>query len=217
MAEKMTKIVIADDHELIRHGLVQVLEKEFAVSIMETDNGKEALELIKSESPDVAILDIEMPEMTGYEVGKAVHKEGLGVDIVFLTMHDDETMFNRAMDIGAMGYMLKENTITEIVSCLNMVKQGKPYISPNISNYLLHRNQRKNGATEEDDKFDLLTESERNILKLVAEMYTSQEIADKLHVSLKTVQNHRSNMCKKLGLSGTHALLKYAVERKNRI
>lgn len=217
MSDKTKKVVIADDHVLIRRGLVQVLKRESTYSIIETDNGKDALELIKNESPDVALLDIEMPEMTGFEVARVVHKEGLSVDIVFLTMHKDEAMFNKAMDIGVKGYVLKDNTISEIVACLEMVAKGRSYISPVISDYLLQRTQNKNTSESDGSKLDLLTESERRILKLVAEMYTSQEIAEKLHVSLNTVQNHRSNMCQKLDLSGTHALLKFATKRKKHI
>jgi len=215
MSEDRTKILVADDHALVRRGLVQVLENEHTISITETDNGRDALKLIRSKSPDVALLDIEMPEMTGFEVAQTVYNEGLNVDIVFLTMHKDRVMFNKAMDIDVKGYLLKENTISEIMTCLKMIKKGRSYISPVISDYLLERNKKQQSGAGENDKLDCLTDSERNILTLVGQMYTSQEIADELHVSLKTVQNHRNNMCNKLGLSGRHALLKFALKHKS--
>ena len=114
MAKSKTRIVIADDHALIRKGLRQVLESQPDFEIMEAENGAEAIELIREELPDIAILDIEMPEMTGYEVAAKVENESIQVDLIFLTMFKDESIFNRAMDIGVKGYVLKENTVSSL-------------------------------------------------------------------------------------------------------
>lgn len=210
--DKPTKILLADDHSLIRKGLRQVLDAEPGFDIMEAENGEEALNLIREQAPHVAILDIEMPKMTGFDVAKRVHNEGISLDIVFLTMFKDEALFNNAMDIGVKGYVLKENTVTEIMRCLKSVLSGKHYLSPEISDFLIRRNSKL--ATQPSDKkgIHLLTPAERNILKLVATMKTNQEIAEDLNVSPKTVKNHRTNICNKLEISGTHALLKFAVE-----
>ncbi|HCD53790.1 MAG TPA: DNA-binding response regulator [Balneolaceae bacterium] len=212
MAKSKTRIVIADDHALIRKGLRQVLESQPDFEIMEAENGAEAIELIREELPDIAILDIEMPEMTGYEVAAKVENESIQVDLIFLTMFKDESIFNRAMDIGVKGYVLKENTVSEIINCIKTVSKGKYYLSPAISDFLIRRNNRLANPAADSRGIDQLTPAETNILKLLAMMKTNQEIATELSISIKTVQNHRNNICNKLDLSGTHALLKFAVE-----
>ncbi len=204
--------MIADDHALIRKGLRQVLESQPDFEIMEAENGAEAIELIREELPDIAILDIEMPEMTGYEVAAKVENESIQVDLIFLTMFKDESIFNRAMDIGVKGYVLKENTVSEIINCIKTVSKGKYYLSPAISDFLIRRNNRLANPAADSRGIDQLTPAETNILKLLAMMKTNQEIATELSISIKTVQNHRNNICNKLDLSGTHALLKFAVE-----
>jgi DNA-binding NarL/FixJ family response regulator len=212
MANSVT-ILIADDHELIRGGLRTVLQTNTEHQVMETGSGAEALKMIRERKPDVAILDIEMPGMSGYEVAQKVREEGLPVKIIFLTMFKDESMFNKALDIGVKGYVLKENTITEILNSLNTVLDGRYYLSPAISDFLMRRNTNTQ-AKASKGALDQLTAAELTVLDQLAEMKTSQEIAETLHVSVKTVQNHRNNICSKLGLNGSHALLKFALENK---
>lgn len=212
-------LLIADDHELIRGGLRQVLARHGVSSLIEAENGEQALSLIRAQRPDVAILDFEMPLMSGYDVALELHKEGHNTAIVFLTMHRDQQLFNKAMDIDVRGFVLKENTVAEIVQCVNTVLSGRYYVSPAISDYLLRRNAANRGKKEISpaEQINGLTHTERQVLKQLATMKTSQEIADYMHVSLKTVQNHRNNICSKLGLKGTHALLKFAIENTSEI
>lgn len=214
---KEVDILLADDHSLIRNGLRQVLESEGGFLITELDDGEKALSHIRKYNPAIAILDIEMPGMTGFEVAKILQNEGLNVDIIFLTMYKDDTMFNKAMDIGVKGYVLKENTVTEILQCIKRVLSGKSYLSPAISDFLIRRNNKLMSQASDKDGLNTLTPAERTIVKKLSEMKTSQEIADELNVSIKTVQNHRNNICNKLDLSGTHALLKFAVEHADQI
>lgn len=206
------KIVIADDHALIRNGLRQILQERPNTDILEAENGAIALDLIIKEKPQMAILDIEMPKMTGFDVAKQVHQQSLSVNVVFLTMLKDEAIFNKAMDIGVKGYVLKENTVSEILRCVDTVSSGKYYLSPDISDFLIRRNTNMMSPASDSKGIDQLTAAEKGILDQVAEMKTNQEIAESLTISIKTVQNHRNNICNKLGLSGTHALLKFAVE-----
>lgn len=206
------KIVIADDHALIRNGLRQILQERPNTDILEAENGAIALDLIIKEKPQMAILDIEMPKMTGFDVAKQVHHQSLSVNVVFLTMLKDEAIFNKAMDIGVKGYVLKENTVSEILRCVDAVSSGKYYLSPDISDFLIRRNTNMMSPASDSKGIDQLTAAEKGILDQVAEMKTNQEIAEALTISIKTVQNHRNNICNKLGLSGTHALLKFAVE-----
>lgn len=205
-------ILIADDHELIRGGLRQVLHSVAEYEVIETCDGSDALRQIREKSPDVAILDIQMPGMSGYEVAQAVRNENLPVSIIFLTMHKDETMFNKALDIGAKGYVLKENTTSEILQSVAAVLEGKYYLSPAISDFLVNRNMNKRTTAKASDGLDHLSPAERRVLKLLSQMKTNHDIAADLHISVKTVQNHRNNICGKLGLNGAHALLRYAVE-----
>lgn len=210
-------ILMADDHALIRNGLRQVLESKTNFEISEAENGEEALEHIIKNKPDIAILDFEMPKMSGFDVAEHVQNKGLDVDIIFLTMHKDESVFNKAMDVGAKGYVLKENTVSEIIQCTETVLNGKQYLSPAMSEFLVRRSATSSSFSEDKKKLELLTAAERNLLKQVAEMKTNQEIASNLHISIKTVQNHRYNICNKLDISGTHALLKFAVENASRL
>ncbi|MFU8862077.1 MAG: response regulator [Cyclonatronaceae bacterium] len=209
---KHLNILIADDHSLIRNGLKQVLDQQGKYTIWEADNGIDALRLIREKEPDIAVLDIEMPGITGFEVAKTVYHEGLNLDIIFLTMYKDDSMFNNAMNIGVKGYVLKENTVSEIVECIQAVWKGKSYISPAISDLLIRRNNKLMARASDKSGLSSLTPSEMAILKKLSDMKTNQEIASELNVSIKTVQNHRNNICNKLDLSGTHALLKFAVE-----
>ena len=165
--KKTIHILLADDHELIRNGLRQVIEKDENYTIIEADNGDDALTYIREKELDVAILDIEMPGMTGFEVAKKVHKEGISIDIIFLTMFKDESLFNKAMDIGVKGYVLKDNTVSEIMKCLEKVVHGKHYLSPVISDFLINRNKKLMESASDKDGINLLTPAERKAMKLL--------------------------------------------------
>lgn len=209
-------VLLADDHSLIRGGLRYVFEQKNDYNIIEAENGEDALLIIREKNPHVAILDIEMPRITGFEVAKRVHNEGISIDIIFLTMFKDESLFNKAMDIGVKGYMLKENTSLEILKCVESVLAGKHYLSPEISNFLINRNTKLATPATDKEGIHLLTHTEKNVLKLLATMKTNQEMADELNVSIKTIQNHRHNICLKLDIRGAHALLKFAMEHTSR-
>ena len=212
-----TFILIADDHALIRNGLRQVLESSTSFRVLEAEDGDEAMRMIRERKPHIAILDVQMPKWTGFDVAWHVHQESLPVSLILLTMFKDETVFNKAMDAGVMGFVLKENTVTEIVQCITAVLDGRHYLSPSLSEYLIRRNQRLMTPATDHDGLGLLTPAERNVLRLVVEMKTNKEIADALFISVRTVQNHRNNICDKLGLQGSHALLRFALDHKTRL
>jgi len=210
-------VLIADDHALIRNGLKQVITKQTSFNVHEAVDGKQALNHLYNNITEVAILDIDMPFLTGIEIAEIVQSEEISTDIIFLTMHKDEQLFNKAMNLGVKGFVLKDNTVTEIVSCLNTVINGNHYLSPVLSNYLLRRNSISTIKKKETNKFERLTFTEKKVLQELGTMKTNSEIAEILGVSIKTVQNHRNNICRKLGISGTHALLKFAVENKSNL
>ena len=212
------KVIIADDHPIFRQGLVQIIAAEPLFEIVgESGNGAEALELIKLLKPDLAVLDISMPGMNGLDVVKEAEKESLPVHFIILTMFTEEEYFNEAMDCGVKGYLLKENATSDLLQCLKAVAQGEYYISPSLSGYLINRNRHKNALHEKVPTLADLTEMEKRILKLIAENKTSKEIASELFISYRTVQNHRNNICQKLGLKGHHKLLQFALENKGLI
>jgi DNA-binding NarL/FixJ family response regulator len=184
-------IIIADDHPLILKGLQDFLsEKKFNV-IDSATNGKDALKLILKHNPDVAILDIRMPHLTGLEIAKACKENNLLTKIILITFEKDGTLLNQAEDLNVYGYILKEFALAEIETCLEALQNGDSYFSPNLKDHIT-----------EKPKFDLniLSETEKKILKLIAKNNTTKDIAQGLFVSTRTVEKHRSNIIRKLDL-----------------
>ena len=208
-------VVIADDHPIFRRGLRQSLEESEGTKVVgEAGNGKAALEMIRTLNPDVAILDISMPGMDGFAVAREVAKLNLNVSLIFLTGHQEEALFDEAMDLGVKGYVLKESSLAEIATCVQAVFEGKHYTSPALTSYLVSRGRAaKSPADRPKPSPGLkdLTATERKIIKLIAEYKTSREIADELFISHYTVETHRRNICEKLDLHGSHALMKFAL------
>ena len=212
------KLIIADDHPILRSGVKSVLLKDPQIEIIaEAKDGEEAYNLILKNNPDVALIDVEMPKMTGLEIARRIATEKPNISIVFLTMYKDEEMFNEAMDAGAYGYVLKENAVEDVLESVKVVSEGKHYISPRISGYLVSRLNKQNGLTSQIPSINDLTKTERIILKLISLEKTTQQIADELYISYKTVENHRNNISKKLNLSGTHSLVKFAIKNKDKL
>jgi DNA-binding NarL/FixJ family response regulator len=209
------KILIADDHPLMRSGIKSVLESEPSFKVVsEAKDGEEALKLLSERDFDVVTLDVEMPKMNGLEIARRIGKGKVNTKIIFLTMYKDEDMFNQALDIGAMGYVLKENAIDDIVECVKIVSQGRYYISPTISQYLMNREKSIKNLADSSPSINNLTRTERIILRLIADDKTTKQIADELNVSYKTIENHRNNISKKLDLQGSHSLIKFAINNK---
>jgi DNA-binding NarL/FixJ family response regulator len=219
--EAMTKpieILIADDHPLFRKGLADVLSDEPDIAVVgQAGDGEEAIQLIRKIRPEIAILDIDMPGKNGLDVAEYIKVHQLPVKVIILTMYKDEKRFNRAVNLGIKGYMLKENTIEEVTDSIRTVADNRVYISPLLSEYLLNRIQRSEQPAKTPAYLDQLTPSERKILRMVAEQKTSREIAEELFVSIKTVENHRSNICKKLDLEGSNSLLRFALEHRREL
>lgn len=212
------RILIADDHPIFRAGLLQVIEKTSHHKVVaEAADGETALEQILELRPDVAILDLQMPRLGGFDVARALKNKDSAVKLIFLTMHQDEEMFNEAMDLGALGYVLKESAVTDITNSIDVVNSGGNFISPQLSTYLLGRRQRSEDLRKEKPALSRLTPSEIRILRLIADNKTSREIADELYVSVRTIENHRANISAKLELHGAHALLSFALAHKSQL
>jgi DNA-binding NarL/FixJ family response regulator len=208
-------IVIADDHPIVRRGLRSTIESDPTLQVIaEANDGLEALEQIRTRRPAIAVMDINMPRLDGLGVAKELQKSRLAVGIVFLTLHSEEDMLHEAMDLGAKGYILKESAVSEIVNGIKSVAGGQYFVTPSLTHHLLYRRQRAQRLTEAMPGLSDLTPTEHRILQLVASYKSSKEIAEELFIHYRTVENHRTNICQKLGLGGHNALLKFALRQK---
>ena len=202
----MIKIIIADDHSLIRDGLKAMLQKDNFCSIVgEAANGNELLELLKKVECDVVCTDISMPEMDGVEATTFITKNFPKVKVVCLSMHEEVAFIKQMMEAGAAGYVFKDAPREELQLAIETVYKGKKYFNQKLFDILL--NVESNGKEE-----NVLSSREKEILKLIAEEYTNPEIAEKLFLSVRTIDTHRQNLIQKLNVKNTAGLVKYAIK-----
>jgi len=210
-----TKIIIADDHPTFRLGLAAAIARDSAFQIIgEAGTGTDALRLILKHHPPIAIADWDMPGLDGLELTRRVRQQNLTTRIIILTMHEEESLFNEAMDAGVSGFVLKDNAVNDILDSLRAVDRGEAYLSPAVSNYLLLRNRRTVDLCHAKPGLKLLTVAEKRVLKLVATNLTTKQIAHDIGVSPRTIETHRRNICLKLELSGSHRLLQFALKHQ---
>ncbi len=212
MAEEI-RILVADDHPIVRSGLVQLLRgvENFSV-VGEAVDGETALNGMRQLVPDVAILDVDMPPPDGLAVARAAIAAKLPVAMIFLTMYQNESLLHTALQLGVQGYVLKNSAMEDIIEAVHAVAAGDEFVSPAMTKYLVRRSRRAAVLTEQAPAIQDLTLTERKVLKLVSEYKTSQEIAALLCVSVRTVDNHRTHIAAKLNLRGKNALLRFALQ-----
>ncbi len=165
--------------------------------------------------PDIVVMDVDMPRLNGLQMARELRREQDDARIVFLTMYNDEDLFNAALDTGVKGYVLKENAGDDIISALLKVARGETFYSSGLAVIGQRREDRVQSLLLSKPNLEKLTAAEKRILKLIAEDRTSKEIADLLNISAKTVENHRLNICNKLNIHGSHSLLKFAFDHKS--
>jgi DNA-binding NarL/FixJ family response regulator len=205
-------VVIADDHPIFRAGLRQVIEANPGIRVVaEAGDGDDALAKIESASPALAVLDIDMPGRDGLDVARALRDRKSATRVILLTMHKDAWFLEAALDAGVHGYVPKDSASAEIAGAIKSVHDGQPYISPQLSSVLINRRQRANALAKEVPAIDTLTPAEMKVLKLVAEIKTTKDIADALGISPRTVEHHRASIAAKLDLRGPQALTRFAV------
>lgn len=211
-----TSIVIADDHPIFRKGLKQTIEEDSSLHVVaEAGDGETALLLVEQHEPNVVVLDIDMPRMSGLQVARAIKTKGLFIAVIILTTYKEEDMFEEAMDVGVRGYVLKQTVADDLRAAINAVIRGEYFLSPTIGGYLANRSKRAGELLKHKPNLIHLTPAERRILKSVALNKTSKEIADELFISYRTVETHRKNIATKLNIHGSHSLLKFAIENKS--
>lgn len=213
-----TTVLIADDHPVFRRGLRMIISSDARFQVLEeAADGAQALARIRELQPAIAVLDVNMPQQNGIEVARALQQQNLPTRIVFLTMQHDEATFNTALDLGADGFLLKESAVEEILTCLNAVAAGGKFVSPQLSAFLVNRGSRARALQEQKPALADLTPAEMRVLRLIANHKTTREIAELLFISPRTVERHRENICAKLELRGSNALLKFALDNKSQL
>jgi len=205
------KVLIADDHQIIREGLRAMLENEPDIKIVgEAVDGRMTERLARELAPDVIIMDVAMPDLNGIEATRQIAAQLRGVKIIALSMHDDRRFVLNMLKAGAAGYMLKDDAFKNLAKAVRMVVANKTYLSHEISD-LLEDSRLTSSTSLKSKDFQLLSCREREVLQLVAEGKTSNQIADSLHISAKTVETHRQQVIVKLNIKGVAELTKYAI------
>ena len=208
------KIIIAEDQTLVRQGLRSLLESEENIEIVaEAEDGLEAIKCVEKYSPELVLLDLAMPTMSGLSALKDIKNRFPDTKILALTFHTSEEYILEAFEHGADGYCLKNDSHTELLTAINSVFAGKSYISPSVSGKVLEGYLEGRKKLKNETPWKRLTQREKEVLKLVAESYSSTEIGDILSISSKTVDKHRSNIMNKLNLHSASALTAYAIEK----
>ncbi len=211
---KTIKLMLADDHELIRSGIRHLLQQEPSVVVVgEVSSGQELLREVESQQPDVVLMDIEMPQMNGLKAAEEVLKKFPDLKIILLTMYTEEHYLERCLEIGCRGYLLKQSDTGEILEAIRQVYQGEVYFGAGVSKHFLQRSVTRSGLNPKLGKARL-SRRETEVLHLIAEGLSSKEIADKLFISVRTVETHRSNILHKLELQNTAQLVRYAIKHK---
>lgn len=206
------RVVIAEDHTILREGLKALLSQDPGLEIAgEARDGLEAVRVISEIVPDLALMDLSMPKMNGIDAIREVKRACPDTKVLVLTVHKTEEYVVASLKAGANGYLLKESTHQELLQAVSHVLDGKPYLSPGISHTII-TGFLAGKPDEMQTPFNSLTQREKEILKLVAEGYKNKEIAEFLYISIKTVEKHRDNIMKKLDLHSTWALTTFAIE-----
>ncbi|MCF7803430.1 MAG: response regulator transcription factor [Candidatus Marinimicrobia bacterium] len=208
-------ILVADDHPLFRAGVVTELKKnpDFTI-VAEASDGQQAFDLIVEHEPDVAVLDVKMPVLTGLEVARKLQEKDVTTEVILLTMLTEQKIFLKALGYGVQGYVLKDAAVQNISTAVKRVAGGCYYLSPEMTGVLVKKSPEP-ATTDTPDEIQSLTPAERTVLSHVAELESNQEIAETLFISVRTVENHKVNINRKLGLQGRNTLLKYAIAHRS--
>ena len=211
----MIRVLLADDHHLVRQALRALLEKTGGIEVVgEAEDGRQAVKLTQRLTPDVTVLDVAMPNLNGIQATERIRRLRVPTRVVILSMHKDESLVRRALRSGAHGYLLKSAVSEELLLAVRAAVRDEIYLSPSISRKVVEDSLTAEATSESTDAFDQLTQREREVLQLIAEGHTNNEIAKLLVISIKTVEKHRANLMSKLDVHDIAGLVRIAVKRK---
>jgi len=208
-----TRILICDDHTLFVEGIKAMLRNEPSLEIVgEARDGRQAVEQVKHLKPDLLLMDVSMPDMNGFDATRQVHKFDPTVKVLILTMHDEEELVARCLEAGAAGYIIKDAPASQLLYAIEMVQKGERYLSPVVLKKVMETYVKNTNRPQ--TSYDRLSPREREVLKLLAEGLSVKEIATRLDLSVKTVDAHKTNLMKKIGVHDRAELIKYAIQKK---
>jgi DNA-binding NarL/FixJ family response regulator len=210
----LIRVLLAEDHTIVRKGIRSLLDEEPDIEVVgEAGDGREAVHKVKQLAPDVVLMDISMPALNGLEATRQIIKRSPKVKVLVLTMHTDEEYIFQFLQAGAAGYLVKKTVPTELVSAIHAVHNGDSFLSPAVSKTVIEEYVRHTRNSAPEDDYDKLTGREREVLQLLAEGFTNKEIAQQLHISVKTAGVHRTNLMDKLLLHNLSDVTKYAIRK----
>ena len=207
-----TKVIIADDHAIIREGLKSLLEKKGITVSAIAKNGREAIELAALHQPDLVIMDISMPDLNGVEATAAIRREVPHIKIIGLSMHTGKNIIDKMFSAGASGYLLKDSAFEELHDAIQEVLKGNFYLTPSIARMYVNSEENTFQTLDDIQKSKEISKKEREVLQLVAEGIKTRDIAERLNLSVKTVESHRRNMMKKLSIFTVAGLTRFAIQ-----
>jgi two-component system response regulator NreC len=212
MLHKPIKIFLADDHTIVREGLAKLLEGEADLQVVgEAENGREAVERVEALKPDVVLMDIAMPMLNGIEATRQIRKIRPETKVIILSMHSHERYISELFRLGASGYLLKSAAGTDIISAIQAALKGETYLSPSISNKVVEGYISIRKASHQEDRYNRLSNREREVFQMIAEGRSTKEIAEILFISPSTIKTHRANIMEKLEMDNISQLIQFAI------
>jgi two-component system response regulator NreC len=210
----MIKVLLAEDHTIVRKGILSILSAENEIEVIgEAENGREAVQMVEKLHPDVVVMDISMPILNGLEATRQIKKRFPKMKILILSMHTAEDYVFEILDAGAAGYILKKDAPSELISAIQAAERGDKYLSPSISHVVVNGYLSERKSKPKKEKKDILTSREKEVLQLIAEGHTNRQIAEKLYISIKTVETHRTHIMDKLDIHTAAELTQYALRK----
>ena len=208
------KVLLAEDHTIVRKGIRSLLDADADIEVVgEAENGREAVEKTETLSPDIVVMDHTMPLLNGLEATRQIRQRFPDVNVLILTMHTNEEYIFQFLRAGASGYLVKQTAPNELVAAINAIHAGESFLSPAIHKTVIDEYLRQGAAVGKGDSLDTLTDREREVLQLLAEGFSNREIGEQLHISIKTVSVHRTNLMHKLDMHSVTELTKYAIRK----
>ncbi len=212
--EESVRILVVDDHTIVRQGLKALLEAQPGFQVVgEADNGREAVKKAQELSPEVVIMDIAMPILNGLEATRQIKRVLPETKVIALTMYNDEEYVFQILKSGASGYLIKETAVNELITAIRSIRMGNPFFSPAISRKIMESYLREDAEKKPKGESDKLTNREKEVLQLIAEGYTNNEIGNLMNISVKTVETHRAHIMSKLDIHDVAGLIKYAIKK----